>query len=124
MQLSHFFRRGVVLPLNAEAQIAMAHNDVDENTAARRISLDDDDLFYRLLVGGLFQKINKRTGSVLDEYEDESIGEPTKLVEIIKLIDHALANSSTDVETRAFVSEFREMCSEAIDRRVSVFFVL
>jgi hypothetical protein len=73
MQLSYFFRRGIVLPLDSQAYEQLASDNVDSSTAVRHLSLDDDADFYPLFVEGVIERINRRIGSTIDEYEDELI---------------------------------------------------
>jgi hypothetical protein len=71
MQNSALFRRGVVLPLNEEAEEGLRYNDVNESTQAEYLEISRD-LFSNLWEIGLFDEINRRCGSLIDDYEERT----------------------------------------------------
>ena len=69
MQNAERYRRGIVLPLDAAAEESLRRNDVRSDTNAAYLSIESH-LFDELWRLGLFQEINARCGSLLDDYEE------------------------------------------------------
>jgi hypothetical protein len=111
------------VPLDDSTRSQLEVNDVYSEAGVRHLPLDDDQVFYRLLRGGVLEKVNRRLGSLIDEYEDESI-QPDKHTAVLEMLDEAIGDSSTDKKVREVLVAMTSLFREAKAREMPVFFVL
>ena len=121
MQNSELYRRGVVVPLDEKAEQSLRVNDVDESANVRYLSVDDR-MFEMLREVGLFQEINSRCDSLLDDYEEEWI-EATRVTEILVAIDSIADKAAQQPMIVAFLEEIRLLVKEAATLSRPVLFV-
>ena len=120
MQPSALWRRGVVVPLTAEAERAIERWDVDRTTAVRFLAIDDAGQFERLWEYGVFRVINRACASIIDDYEEERLSCAVLPKAIAAVSDLGI----TEPDVRTWTFQLRELLREAIDLERSVFFVL
>lgn len=70
MQNSQCFRRGVVLPLTAEALDGLRKDDITAEADVSVVRIHGQDAFDAIWRSGIFQAINAETGSIIDDYEE------------------------------------------------------
>ena len=73
MQPSALWRRGVVLPLSAEAADSVRGWAVDETTAVEYLPLATEAACSELFALGLISGINEACGSLIGDYESECL---------------------------------------------------
>jgi len=120
---SELYRRGIVLPLSAEACDAIRANSADENTPARTLNLSNDILFYDLWNWGILNQINAVCGSLIDEHEEDELPFE-KLADVLGVIDEFLLKREAIGDRRTFLLALRQLCLAAQSSRTSLFFVL
>lgn len=124
MQNSEVFRRGAVVPLDADACSALRRSDVNEATRVRRVQLDDDEhAFNWLCVHGFFEKLNTVSGALLDDFEESEIG-AGRVEHALEVVEWFRTNSGAPGDVRCFLLELAETCTEAIRLEMPVFFIL
>jgi hypothetical protein len=123
MQNAERYRRGIVLPLDAAAEECLRRNNVHSDTNARYLRIDGN-LFEELWRLGLFQEINARCGSLLDDYE-EAIIEPDVMGD---LTDALTCMEAKEDAKQPSVFEhlrgLRAMANEARDLSLPLLFIL
>lgn len=72
MQNAKLFRRGIVLPLNLQAEEILRLNDIDEGILVEFVPITNT-LFDSLWDLGFFQDVNARVGCLIDDYEEEFV---------------------------------------------------
>ena len=110
LQPSQLYRRGVVLPLDDDAENTLRRGDPDHNTRVERIEISDD-LFYLLWDARIFEEINNATDSILDDYEEDWI--PRKrLNSLTKALDRLSKLHGSASEIGMFVLELSDLLLE------------
>jgi len=123
MQLSELYRRGIVVPLDQESEERIRAYDVDANSNVRHLKIPSDNLFLSLWRIGLFDEINRRCGTLVDDYEEEIID--AQLVGmILDAVDAKLAAACGDANSVQFLHDLRELVREALSLSRPVLFVL
>lgn len=86
------------------------------------LTIEGDDSFYEIWDSGLFQAINSRIGTLLDDYEEEFVA-TNDLPAIIEVIgtDYLSANSKVVNE---FSRRLRELCGIGVMLGMPLIFVL
>jgi hypothetical protein len=119
---SELYRRGIVLPLTADAEVAIRSSSADEHTPTRILSLDEA-LFYELWSFGLFERINRICGSLIDEHEEAEI-RPERVSSVTGVIEEFLLRPEVIGNKRTFLLSLKQLCQLAQSENRSVFFVL
>ena len=123
MQNSELYRRGFVVPLNEVAENALSNNDVAENTLVQFYELPNEEVFEGLWEKGLFESINDRLGTMIDDYEEEKV-EAQSLPSLRKIVTKFEKSARIDSLERKAVFELLRLCDIAIENDRSVFFIL
>jgi len=124
MQNSELYRRGVVLPATEEAEEKLRINDVDQQTPVEYLQIKDELLFELLWELQLFETINARTGSLIDDYEEEFI-EPEDVGRIREAVDEILLKEGAQCsEIRSFLRELSRLAAKAERSQRALLFVL
>lgn len=121
MQNSKAYRRGVVVPLDGEALLALERDDVDESTRVEIVSIATQVEFDTLWKDGLISVINHKLGLCIDDYEQEVVS--AEAVHALKavILDHA--SITQGVGDRA-IARLLALCEVAIAHGAPVYFVL
>lgn len=124
MQNSELFRRGVVLPLDTEAENRLRMNDVNESVAVRYLEIPDQSCFESLWDLGLFQAINAKAGTVIDDYEEEFI-EVASVGHILQAVNEVRSRAeSRNTATQSFLSRLSDLVKESEKLKLPILFVL
>jgi hypothetical protein len=123
MQNSALFRRGVVMPLDQSAEEQLRNDNVSEATQVEWIEIGSQSLFDALWNLGLFQDINHRVDSLIDDYEQEVV-ESDHVGEIGSAVKAALSKKRLTSELRSFLASLSALAERAKVNRRPVFFVL
>jgi hypothetical protein len=124
MQNSELFRRGVVLPLDLEAEKLLRVNEVSEEMAVRYVEIPDQSFFEILWNLGLFQAINARSGSLLDDYEEAFI-EASAVNFVLDSIDEVKTKEEAQhIEVRSFLNELSRLAVASQELKRPLLFVL
>ena len=124
MQITELFRRGIVVPLDSDAEEALRNGDVDATTNVQHLIIPDNGLFERLWRIGLFSEINAQCGSMVDDYEEDFIEAPS--VAGIRLAIDVIERSpfSRSLEVAKFLEDMRALVELASMGSHPVVFVL
>ena len=123
MQNSELFRRGVVLPLNEEAEELLKINEVEETTSVRYLDIEDEKGFENLWAVGIFQKINERVNGMIDDYEEHFV-EASKMSGVMAAIDDVRGANKLSNDVESFMGSLVSMASEASSIERPLLFVL
>ena len=123
MQNSELFRRGVVLPLNEEAEESLKINDVEEKTSVRYLEIKDDEEFEALWIIGIFQKINERVDGLIDDYEEYFV-EAKEMSKVSTAIDDVKGANKLEDSVESFLISLSSMVLEADSIQRPLLFVL
>jgi hypothetical protein len=124
MQNAELFRRGVVLPLNLEAESGLRTNDIDENAAVRYLEIPDQSAFEALWASGLFQAINAKAGSLIDDYEEEFI-ETAAIDHVLQAVNEVRSSAKMlNAETQSFLAQLSDLVQESEQLKLPILFVL
>jgi hypothetical protein len=124
MQNTELYRRGVVLPLSSDAEKLLLQNDIEMDTPVDYLEIPDQAFFELLWELGLFQEINSRVGSMIDDYEQEFIAaESLRLVrDAVEAISMQRAMMRGDIHE--FLSKLKILTEKGIALKRSMLFVL
>jgi hypothetical protein len=122
MQISEKYRRGIVVPLDANSARAMADENVDESIRVHFVEIPNQDDFDTIWKTGIFEAINEKIGSMLDDYEEESISAEMipSLREIVSIYEKKLSSDASGW----FFSELLKVCDVAQNSGMPIYFVL
>ncbi|MBN1852519.1 MAG: hypothetical protein JW829_07330 [Pirellulales bacterium] len=124
MQNSELFRRGIVLPLDPEAEESLRINDVNESAAFQYLEIPDQPFFETLWALGLFQTINAKSGSMIDDYEEEFV-EPAAITHVLQAVDEVRSRAeSPSTETLSFLNQLYNLAQESKKLNRPILFVL
>ncbi len=124
MQNAELFRRGIVVPCNSEAEELLRVNDVNEETPVRYLEIPDQSFFETLWALELFQGINTRSGSLIDDYEEEFI-ETGAIDSILESVDEVKSKKDAqNMEVQSFLSELFSLALESQKLQRPILFVL
>ena len=102
-------------------QLAQLNLGFDQSKDGELIELKlSDRQFYKLLNIGLFHRINLLIQSDIDDFEDESINDVSKLRQVIesRLFDREFF----DEETFEIANKIRKLFIEALNRKTEIHF--
>ena len=122
MQNSERFRRGVLLPLDDQAEDELRRNDIGRDTRVLYVEISTDDVFYRIWETGLFQAINDAVPCLVDDYEEEWI-EAAKVRRLKRAILR-FAKQLEEREARNFARQLDSLCERALLEQRPLLFVL
>lgn len=123
MQNAELYRRGVVLPLDDDAEEALRSNDVDETTSVRHLKIADAGAFEALWRLGLFREINARCVTLLDDYEEEMV-DAASAAGIIAAVDAVARDADEHPEMANFLEDLRDLARQASRSSRPLLFVL
>ena len=121
MQNSELYRRGVVVPIDAPALLALRASNVTESTSVVTAELDEAS-FGWLWDHGLFARINASTGAMLDDYEEHEL-EAARVGEVLRVVKlQSREGASPAVAT--FLADLTRALETAVTKGMPVFFIL
>lgn len=108
----------ICVPVNASAQQRL---DYDECLEDDLISMDmDNETCYQLFELGVFNKINKMAGCIIDDFEDDRITDTGKLKTIL---NSGLFNENIySPEINNLITKIKNLFDEALKRNTGVYF--
>jgi len=124
MQNSELFRRGVVLPLDLDAEKLLRLNSADEATRVRYLEIENQQEFEVLWKSGVFQRINAIAESFLDDYEEDFLDVKNMSSILTAIEDTQITNKVSSVEEERFMIALSSMASEAASLGRPLLFVL
>jgi hypothetical protein len=124
MQNSELYRRGIVIPLDVEAELSLRNNDITECTNVCVLQIPDDGVFEELWSIGLFREINSRCSALLDDYEEDWI--EAELAQGIVAAIETVVQTQTPLPPAVsrFLVDARRVIVEAVAQSRPVLFVL
>ena len=122
MQNAELFRRGIVVPLDRNAEQSLRANNVSDATNMRYLGIPNDEIFETLWEIGLFREINSRCATLLDDYEEQMV-EASSAAEILAAIE-SVAKNATQPEVAKFLEETQNLVYEASALSRPILFVL
>jgi hypothetical protein len=124
MQNAELFRRGIVVPLDRDAEESLRVNNVNDSTNVRYLSIANDRMFETLWEVGLFREINSRCASLLDDYEEEMV-ETSSAAGILAAIESVAGNAAAQQpDVVKFLEDTRILVNEASTLSRPILFVL
>lgn len=113
MQVTKLYRRGVVLPLDDDAEEGLRANDIERYTNVRVLEIADQVQFDDLWRLGLFHEINAQCGTIIDDYEEEIV-DATQVKNVIVAIDRVRRKAlAKDPEIASFLEQLRDLAGQA-----------
>lgn len=123
MQPSELYRRAIVVPLDQKTEECLRAYDVTEDANVHLVKIPDDELFILLWQLGLFEEINRRCGSLIDDYEEEMVN-ATEIHKVLDAIDVIASAALPDTRVRGFLRELQTLAHEALRLSRPMLFVL
>ena len=124
MQTAELFRRGIVVPLDRDAEESLRANNVNDSMNVRYLSIANDWMFETLWEVGLFRAINSQCASLLDDYEEEMV-EASSAAGVLAAIELVAGNASAQQSDVAkFLEDMRLLADEASKLSRPILFVL
>ncbi len=123
MQNSELYRRGVVTPLNVEAELALRDNNANLNTKVDFFEFQNDRIFESLWDKKLFERINRCCDARLRNYGEDII-EFEKLKSLKKEVVRMKDSSIFSLDEKEVISELKRLCELAIKKKMPLFFIL
>lgn len=120
MQASMLYRRGVVLPLDDDAERALSENDVDSTTNVMFVKIPTEGLFTMLWHLRIFEQINERCGLMIDDYEEEWV--PAQAAKDVLAIANSISSSTPEI--KQFLEQLRVAATTADETSRPLLFVL
>jgi hypothetical protein len=122
MQLSESFRRGIVFPLDDQAEAEVRRWQASDASRFRFLAIKSDADFYAIWRTGMFSALNKACASVIDDYEEEIL-EPDVLGRAVAVLSKEFASLPAG-ELRQFRDNLLALIIEAGEKSRPVVFVL
>lgn len=123
MQNSELVRRGVIVPIDAEAVHCVRCNDVSATTGVETAHIDGDGDFEWLWTQGFFTQINRTTGALLDDYEEDEIAAGLA-GQVLFVIEQFRSRRDIPPSVRGFLDDFARVCTAALEQGMPIFIVL
>jgi hypothetical protein len=120
MQNSELYRRGFVVPLNKEAELALINDDVNEQTDVDFFEIPGDQVFESLWTKGLFRKINEELDLMIGDYEEEIV-DNFKISKLNEVLMEFRAKTRLDSEEATVIGALERLLSVATLKKSSVF---
>ena len=118
---TELFRRGMVLPLSESALLEIRSDTITDQSHFRVVPFTGDEQFYRIWKTGVFLEINRRYGTMIDDFESENIeGDFDMLANL--LLDASNDNSLLE-QDRDLLREMRDLAVQAKGVKTSLFFI-
>ncbi len=121
MQNAALYHRCVVLPLDATALEELYSWDVSPSTHVSLARLRPERVFYAFWRTGIFDAINARCGTLIDDAEEEII-QPDQLMAAAGAIDQKLPEIESE-DLAGLAREIRDLCRCGHEIGMPVFFV-
>ncbi len=121
-QLTEIWRRGIVVPLSAQRADEMASFHVSSEEDVEYLEIKDDSFFDSLWGTNLFQDINRKCGSLIDDYEEEVLA-PEALIGVLGVVTKHMLHLR-EPRITLFLEKFGAMVKRAIDLGYPVYFIL
>lgn len=119
MQLSQFFRRGVIRPLDAAAAQQLAAFRIDSPIRVEWLPIMNDDEFARIWETGVLQRINETCGVNISDYEETEL--PAKNTEsALRAVRH---DAGIPDSMGQFIQSLDGLLSDALTTNKNVYFV-
>lgn len=119
VQLSQFFRRGVIRPLDDVAGQQLAAFRIDSPIRVEWLPIMNDDEFAEIWEAGVLQRINEACGIDISDYEETEL--PANRIE------SALQAVRNDAGKRDSIGQFMQsldgLLSDALATNKNVYFV-
>jgi hypothetical protein len=124
MQNAELYRRGIVLPLDEDAEECLRANDVDTTTNVRVLAIPSEEMVDSLWRLGLFREINSRCATLLDDYEEEVV-EASSVGAILGAVDSVARHvDAREPEMLEFLEGIRDLVRKACALSRPLLFVL
>jgi hypothetical protein len=124
MQNAELYRRGVVLPLDRDAEESLRSNDVSQDTNVRLLKIAGAGGFEALWRLGLFREINARCSTLLDDFEEEIV-DAASAEGIIDAVDSVTRDAAAQhPEVVVFLEGLRDLARQASTSSRPLLFVL
>jgi len=124
MQNAALFRRGVVLPLDDDAEEALLSNEVEMAIHLQHLPIPTEALFEALCGHVLFDEINRRCGTLVGDYEEEFV-EASRITDLIGATKATSEREDGSLpDSTAFLHELHKLTTRALELDRPVLFVL
>ncbi len=120
MQMSELWRRGVVMPGSADVLARWRERGVEKEDQANYLEISDR-VFHEAWGVGLFARINEKCDSLIDDHEEEEIA-AEYLGDVVKIASTCTTVASLE-GFKDFCAKLVELCREAMDKGMPLFFV-
>lgn len=121
MQLPELFRRGVVRPLDDDAERQLSQFHIEEPVRVEWLPIPDESEFSLIWKSGVFQHLNCACGIGISDYEEEVLSANSTQMAIDALRQFQ-RNRSGDSVSR-FLGQLDSLLSDAQSARRSVYFI-
>ena len=123
MQSAELYRRGIVFPLDDDAERSLRVDNVNTSTRVQVLAVPDE-LFESLWTLGLFQEINARCGTLIDEFEEEMIN-ASSFESLLAVVDSIAGKiNPQESELHEFLTKLQVLIRRASSSSRSILFVL
>jgi hypothetical protein len=122
MQVPEMFRRGVVVPMDEDAEHEMRSWNVSAAVHVRFLPIENEASFNSIWEAGVFAELNHACGTNMDDYEEE-VMEPKALDRAIAVIARR-SKESCPLGLQEFMTRLLGLLREAKEMNRPVFFVL
>jgi hypothetical protein len=121
MQITQLFRRGIVAPLTDQTADQLATWFVDGLVSIDFLPISNDAMFYKLWDTGIFQSLNQKCGTIIDDYEEEALKPDNMEIAMSVLIE--FKQTIKDPDVNLFVENLITLCRSAQKNNHPVYFV-
>lgn len=111
-------QRDIIVPLSKESK-ELLDNGI-EKIDSEEIKLSEEQ-FTLLYSSKVFDLINNTAGCIIDDYEDDSITDINKLIDVRKILNHIVEISSS-IDLKIIVREIIILIEIAIERKTGIYF--
>lgn len=120
MQLSQFFRRGVVRPLDDVAEQQLAAFRIDTPVRVEWLPIRNDHEFARIWEVGVLQRINEACGVDLSDYEEVELS-ANRIESALRVVRYHAGHRDS---IGPFIQSLDGLLSDALATIKNVYFVL
>jgi len=119
VQLSQFFRRGVIRPLDDDAVQQLAAFRIDTPIRVEWLPIMNDDEFARIWEAGVLQRINEACGVDISDYEEVEL--PANRIEsALRAVRYDAGNRDS---IGKFIQSLDGLLSDAVATNKNVYFI-
>lgn len=111
-------QRVITVPKNKKAAYDLDYDKAMPNQLIELYLSESD--FYVLQESDAINKINMTTGSLIDDYESDSICDPDDIANVIYILEEIVKGSNS--EQKKLLLELLSLFKEAFQRKTGVFF--